>query len=142
MTPAEQTLIQTTFAKVAAIGDPAAVLFYDELFQRDPSLRRLFSDDMRDQRQKLLAMLSTAVAQLDNWAATSAVLQALGRRHVAYGVTPADYATVRNALIATLEKGLGDSFTPEVRSAWESCISAIATEMIGAAGAHRSSPPV
>ncbi len=37
------------------------------------------------------------------------------------------------ALIATLERGLGPEFTPDVREAWLGCIAAIASEMLDAA---------
>ena len=45
-------------------------------------------------------------------------LRALGRRHVGYGVRDSHYATVGEALLWTLEQGLGDAFTPDVRAAW------------------------
>jgi len=136
VTPEQQTLVQTSFAKVAPIADTAASLFYDELFQRDPRLRALFNPDMAEQRRKLMAMLATAVAHVGDWTKISAAVQALGRRHVTYGVKPADYETVGAALMATLEKGLGDDFNPEVRDAWAACIALVAGEMLGAAAAE------
>jgi hemoglobin-like flavoprotein len=133
VTPEQQTLVQTSFAKVAPIADAAASLFYDELFQRDPKLRSLFKQDMAEQRRKLMAMLATAVAHVGDWTKISAAVRALGQRHVTYGVKPADYETVGAALLATLEKGLGDDFTPDVRDAWAACIATVAGEMLGAA---------
>jgi nitric oxide dioxygenase len=130
MTPAQQTLVQTSFAKVAPIADTAASLFYEELFQRDPALRVLFKQDMAEQRRKLMAMLATAVAHIGDWSTISAAVRALGRRHVSYGVKAADYETVGAALMATLEKGLGDNFTPEIREAWAACIAKVAGEML------------
>jgi nitric oxide dioxygenase len=132
MTPTQQTLVQTSFAKVAPIADVAARLFYDNLFERDPALRSLFKEDMTEQRQKLMAMLSVAVANVRDLSKIAEAVQALGRRHVSYGVKPEDYSTVGAALIATLEKGLGDDFTPEVRDAWQACIAAVAGEMLSA----------
>jgi hemoglobin-like flavoprotein len=136
MTSAQQVLVQTSFAKVVPIADVAATLFYEDLFQRDPGLRALFKRDMTEQRQKLMAMLGTAVANLGNWGKIAPAVQALGQRHAAYGVKPADYDTVGKALIATLEKGLGDAFTPEVRDAWLACYSVVAAEMTGAEAAR------
>jgi len=132
MTPEEQTLVKSSFAKVAPIADAAATLFYDELFERDPALRSLFKPDMTEQRQKLMAMLGTAVANLGEWEKISAAVKALGRRHVGYGVKASDYPTVGAALIATLEKGLGADFTPQVRAAWLACIDKVAGEMLSA----------
>jgi hypothetical protein len=42
---------------------------------------------------------------------------ALAKRHVAYGASPY-YAVVGSVLLWTLEKGLGESWTPEIASAW------------------------
>jgi hemoglobin-like flavoprotein len=139
MTPEQQVIVQTSFAKVAPIADLAATMFYEDLFRRDPRLRPLFKDDMTEQRQKLMTMLGTAVANLRHWDEIEAAVRALGRRHAGYGVKSADYDTVGAALIATLEKGLGDDFTPEVRAAWLACYAAITAEMLGDAAA--AAPP-
>jgi len=133
MTPAQQKLVQASFAQVAPIADQAATLFYEELFQRDPKLRALFKEDMTEQRQKLMSMLATAVAHVGDWGKVSSAVRALGQRHAGYGVKPADYATVGASLIATLEKGLGAGFTSEIRAAWEACIALVAAEMLGTA---------
>lgn len=133
MTPEQKVLVQASFEKVKPIADQAAILFYDDLFQRDSKLRFLFKNDMAEQRRKLMQMIETAVTNLDNWDAISKPVRDLGRRHVDYGVKPSDYETVGAALIATLEKGLGDDFTPDVKQAWIACYTAITAEMLGAA---------
>ena len=94
---------------------------------------------MADQRQKLMAMIGTAVANLGNWANIAPAVAALGERHAAYGVRTEDYDTVGKALIATLQKGLGDAFTPEVKEAWLACYAAVAAEMVN--GAQAQFPP-
>ncbi|MHA7985115.1 globin family protein [Rathayibacter sp. CAU 1779] len=125
-------LVQSSFAKVAPIADQAAVIFYDELFERDPSLRPLFTEDMTEQRKKLMTMLAMAVNGLTNWDATQRVVANLGARHVGYGVKPEFYPTVGAALLATLSKGLGDDFTPEVEEAWTAAYTALSGTMIEA----------
>jgi hemoglobin-like flavoprotein len=80
-------------------------------------------------------MIGTAVANLGNWANIAPAVAALGQRHADYGVKIEDYDTVGKALIATLEKGLGDAFTPEVRAAWLACYAAVAAEMVNGAQA-------
>ena len=132
MTPEQQVLVQTSFAKVAPVADSVATLFYDDLFQRNRRLRSLFKDDMTEQRKMLMSMLGTAVANLHDWNRVAGALRALGARHVSYGVATADYDTVGAVLIATLEKALGDDFTPETRDAWVTCYTAIVGEMLGA----------
>jgi hemoglobin-like flavoprotein len=129
MTSEQTTLVQTSFAKVAPIADAAATLFYDRLFELNPSLRGLFNDDLREQRIKLMAMLTTAVNNLHQWETLAPDVKRLGLRHVGYGVKPRDYDTVGAALIDTLQKGLGEAFTPPVRDAWIACYTTIAAEM-------------
>jgi hemoglobin-like flavoprotein len=129
MTSEQTNLVQASFAHVRSIADTAATLFYDRLFELNPSLRGLFKEDLREQRKKLMAMLATAVDNLHQWDAVAPHVKQLGMRHVGYGVKPVDYDTVGSALIDTLEKGLGEAFTPPVRDAWLACYTTIVAEM-------------
>jgi hemoglobin-like flavoprotein len=118
MTPHQKMLVQTTFAQVAPIAETAAALFYARLFELDPSLRPMFTSDIQEQGRKLMQMIAVAVAGLDDLDALVPAVQALGKRHAGYGVQDEHYETVATALIWTLEVGLGDAFTFEVREAW------------------------
>jgi hemoglobin-like flavoprotein len=60
-------------------------------------------------------------------------VQDLGRRHVNYGVTTDHYKPVGEALIWTLEKGLGDAFTPDVKAAWLTTYTTLQSVMTTAA---------
>ena len=111
-------LVQSTFKDVHPIAVVAAELFYDRLFTLDPSLRPLFKGDMVHQGRMLMAMLNSAVNGLTNLDAMVPVVRQLGARHAKYGVRDEHYATVGSALLWTLEQGLGEKFTPEVREAW------------------------
>ena len=122
-------LVQNTFAVIAPIADDAAALFYRRLFEIDPSLESMFRGDMAEQRRKLMFMLTAAVKGLPRLDRLIPVLEDLGRRHVHYGVVDAHYDTVGQALIWTLEKGLGSAFTPEVRDAWITVYGVLAATM-------------
>ncbi len=127
-------LVQRTWTMVLPIADQAAVLFYDRLFELDPSLRMMFtSTDMGEQRKKLMQMITVAVKGLDHLDQIVPAVQALGRRHVNYGVTDAHYDTVGAALLWTLEQGLGAAFTPAVHAAWAQTYGTLAAVMKGAA---------
>jgi len=117
LTSAQKDLVQQSFAAIVPIADDAAVLFYERLFEIDPSLRRMFPSEMTAQRKKLVQMLTAAVKGLDRLEQLVPVVQDLGRRHVGYGVRDEQYATVGAALLWTLEKGLGATFTPETKDA-------------------------
>lgn len=133
MTPETIRLVQSSWAKVTPIAPQAAAIFYDELFTRDPAVKKLFKGDMVKQGEKLMQMIGIAVSKLTEPAVLIPALQALGKRHVAYGVVDSHYATVGAALLATLEKGLGSEFTPEVKAAWTAVYGVMADVMTAAA---------
>ncbi len=118
MTPEQITLVKSSWAKVVPIADQAADIFYGRLFEVAPSVRPLFKDDMTAQKKALMGILATAVNGLDDLEAIVPAVQAMGARHATYGAEPAHYDVVGECLIYTLEQGLGDSFTPEIKSAW------------------------
>jgi len=129
LTMTQIELVQKTFAVVAPIADDAAALFYRRLFEIDPRLEPMFKGDMAEQRRKLMVMLSAAVKGLPRLDRLVPVLEDLGRRHAHYGVEDRHYETVGEALLWTLEKGLGPEFTPEVREAWTSVYGIVASTM-------------
>jgi len=133
MTPHQIKLVQTSFAQVAPIAATAADLFYGRLFEIAPDFRGMFPDDLSGQKNKLMAMLGTAVAGLSNLDTLVPAVQALGRRHVGYGVTAGHYVPVGAALLWTLEKGLGGAFTTETREAWATAYRLLAGTMMDVA---------
>ena len=133
LTERKKRLVQSSFTKVAPIADKAAEIFYARLFEMDPSLKPMFKNDMVEQGKKLMAMIGTAVNGLNNLEAIVPAVQNLGKGHVAYGVKDSHYDTVGGALLYTLEKGLGDDFTPDVKDAWTEVYTVLATTMKDAA---------
>lgn len=133
MNPQKIALVRSSWQQVLPIQDTAAQLFYGQLFELDPSVRSLFKGDMTEQGRKLMAMINTVVNSLDALGPILGTIEALGRRHVAYGVTEAHYDTVGNALIWTLGQGLGQQFTPAVEDAWAEAYNTLATAMKQAA---------
>ena len=120
MLSAEKKLIRDTWTQAVPIADRAATLFYQRLFEVDPSARSLFrTTDMAQQRKKLLQVLSAAVSSLDNLGALRKTVEDLGRRHAGYGVKDAHYDSVGVALLWTLEQGLGSAWTAEAAAAWK-----------------------
>jgi hemoglobin-like flavoprotein len=133
MTPRQQHLIRTSWAQVAPIADQAATIFYGRLFSLDPSLERLFAHtDMAGQRRNLVQTLTVVVKSIDRLDTIVPAVEALGRRHVGYGVRPEHFATVGSALLDTLATGLGEAFTPETKRAWAMAYGILSGVMIGA----------
>ena len=133
MTGEQIALVQASFRQVVPIADVAAGLFYARLFDLDPSLEALFKGDIAEQGRKLMQMIGLAVKSLDRLDQVLPAVQALGARHVAYGVRDKDYDTVGRALLWTLKRGLGDAFTPEVEAAWAEVYATLAAAMQGGA---------
>ena len=133
LTAHQKDLVQGTWEKVVPIADTAAELFYGKLFELDPSVKPLFAEsDMKEQGKKLMQMIGVAVRGLDSLGELVPAVAALGKRHNTYGVKAEHYDTVGAALLDTLDKGLGDEFTPEVREAWTITYTTLASVMIQA----------
>jgi hemoglobin-like flavoprotein len=122
-------LVRHSFALVLPIADQAAALFYDKLFERDPSISKLFRGDMAQQGARLMHMIEGAVQMLDRPQMLRHALLRLGERHAGYGVVDAHYPLVGAALLDTLAVGLGDAFTAETREAWAAMYTMVAEAM-------------
>lgn len=133
MTPEQVNLVQQSFAKVAPISETAAVLFYDRLFEIAPTVRAMFPADMTEQRKKLMAMLAAVVNGLANLEAILPAASALAKRHLTYGARAEHYPVVGSALLWTLEKGLGEAWTPELAEAWTAAYGTLSGYMISEA---------
>jgi hemoglobin-like flavoprotein len=129
VTSRQKTLVQESFASIEPILGDVTALLYARIFELDPAARGLFPQDMASQYRKVSQMLTAAVKGLDHLDQLVPVLQDLGRRHAAYGVTQSHYDTGGAALMWTLEKGLGSAFTPELRDAWASVWQLLTTTM-------------
>ena len=128
------TLVQESFAKVVPIKDAAAEIFYGDLFETAPEVKPYFADtDMSDQGSKLMATLAVVVNGLRDLEKIVPVAEKLAIGHVDYGVKAEDYDKVGASLLRTLEKGLGEAFTDEVKEAWTVAYTTLAGAMKAAA---------
>ena len=134
MTSHQAQLVQETFGMVAALPvETVGSLFYNQLFTIAPEVRPLFSRTTTpEQSRKLLTMLAYVVARLDKPDSLVADLTQLAQRHVRYGVRDRHYDLVGEALLWTLEQGLGNAWTEETKNAWVACYTLLATIMIRA----------
>ncbi|WP_425993851.1 globin family protein [Afipia sp. DC4300-2b1] len=133
MTPSQVSLVQDSFAKVVPIADQAAVIFYDRLFDIAPQVKPLFRGDMAKQRRALMGTLGVVVNGLSNLPSVLPAASALAKKHVNYGVEAAHYPIVGAALLWTLEKGLGEAWTPDVAAAWTDAYGTLSGFMVAEA---------
>lgn len=135
MTIEQINLVQQSFGAVAtlpaeAVGD----LFYNRLFTIAPEVRPLFARTAQpEQSRKLLAMLGYVINRLNSLETIMDDVSQLAQRHVRYGVKDHHYALVGEALLWTLEKGLGAAWTPSVEEAWTACYTLLSTAMMKSA---------
>ena len=125
LTSGEIDLVQSSFAKIVPIADLVAELFYKRLFEIAPEVRPLFHDDLRNQGRKLMATLSLVVGSLKNFDAVMPAVKALAVKQLGFGIVQAHCAHAGEAMIWTLEKGLGDGFSAETKRAWLATCAAI-----------------
>ena len=137
ITPRQIDLVQQSFKLIEPIIDDAAILFYARLFEIDPSLQHMFHRPRRDQARLLAQTLTVVVKGIDRPAQLRGAVEALGRRHVGYGVRDEHYEAVGKALLWTFETTLKDAFTFEVREAWVAAYSWLAFTMQRAAAASQ-----
>lgn len=133
MTPTQVSLVQDSFAKVVPISDQAAVIFYDRLFDIAPQVKPLFKGDMAKQRRALMGTLGVVVNGLSNLPSILPAASALAKKHVSYGVEASHYPVVGAALLWTLEKGLGEAWTPDVAAAWTDAYGTLSGFMVAEA---------
>jgi nitric oxide dioxygenase len=133
MNASDITLVQDSFKKVAPISDVAAQLFYGRLFEIAPDVKPMFRGDMTEQGRKLMATLGVVVAGLTRLETVLPAASALAKKHVSYGVKAEHYQIVGGALLWTLEKGLGDAWTPELAGAWTAAYETLSGYMISEA---------
>jgi len=132
MTVHQIQLVQESYKLVAAMpAEAVGQLFYDRLFAIAPQVRPLFSrTSVPEQSKKLLATLTYVISWLDRLDSIVPEVEALARRHVHYGVQIHHYALVGQALLWTLEQGLGEAWTPDTKDAWVACYTLLSESML------------
>jgi len=136
MTQKQIELVKSSWCLVSTI-DPVVVgdLFYNRLFEIAPQVKHMFRSPMPEQSKKLIAMIGYVIAKLDRLEDIIGEVDKLAQRHAGYGVKPEHYTVVGTALIWTLEKGLGENWNEEVKTAWIKCYTILSDAMISSADA-------
>ena len=144
MTPQDIASVQKSYAAAYPRKAELAAAFYDELFAARPDVRPLFREDLTVQREKLVQTLTLVVRNLHLTDRLVPAAEDLARRHVGYGVTADHYPAVGAALLAALDRIMGDRFTDELRASWTAAYAGLSSIMLRAAaegGAAIASDP-
>lgn len=127
------------FAEPDTVGHSALVhRFYDRWFAIDPPVRDLFPADLDGQRAAFAHAMKWVYGELvaQRAQAPVAFLAQLGRDHRKYGVTPAHYDTLRQALYSALRNQLATTWTYALEDAARQSLNLITGVMSGAADAE------
>jgi hemoglobin-like flavoprotein len=130
MTPEQVDLIRKSFDAMWPMRRDIADLCYSRFFELAPDARGLFPSDMERQRIKLMDMIAALVGSLDQRALFQSLVTHSGRQHARFGVQPSQYAAMGEALMWSLERKFGASFTPELRDSWRALYAAVQVEML------------
>lgn len=140
MDDGQRALIQASFRRVLTVADLAVELFSGRLYLLDPELFHLLGLDARRQQQALLRMLTRVVEDLDRFERLAGTLEAVARRGVSEGMEEAQYDTIAETLLWTLQQVLGDAYSPRIAAAWRTACSLLVGRMKGAAIAQAVEP--
>jgi hemoglobin-like flavoprotein len=136
MTPEQADLVKKSVDAMWPIRRGVADLCYGRFFELAPDARDLFPRDMERQHLKLMDMIAALVGALDERELFQSLITHSGRQHAGFGVQPSQYAALGKALIWSLERQFGASFTPEMRGAWEALYATVQDAMLRAGAQH------
>jgi len=126
-------LLEETFAAVKPQGKAIVERFYEELFERHPAVKPMFSGtSIKKQQQKLLSALVLVANNLRKPQTLTDALQKLGASHQSYGAKPEHFQAVADVLLDVLAEFAGKAWTKEVNNAWSDALNAVATIMLNA----------
>jgi hemoglobin-like flavoprotein len=118
MTEDDIAMVQQSWHTIEPVKRITAELFYVKLFELDPTLRLLFSDDLQLRAQRFIQLMDATVRGLGRADVLMPAIRELGIRHPRFGESDLHHGNIATALFWTLQKGLRDDFTPQVQSAW------------------------
>jgi hemoglobin-like flavoprotein len=130
ITARQRLLIRSSWELMRPVAVHVADLFYDRLFELDPSLEVLFPEDLDTQRPRFMNAVGAAVGALDDIQGFLPSLCELGRRQQAEGVCEGHYITIGKALLWTFEQTLAEDFTQPVKDAWAALYAQVSNALV------------
>jgi nitric oxide dioxygenase len=127
MTSHQVLLIKSSWSFVAANSQEAGELFYQKLFELNPSLRVLFPENIESQANKLIGMLTYIIKHLQQIEDLTGEIHQLAARHFSYGVKPSHLIPVGQALLYALEQVNDSRWNHETSEAWQQVYALLST---------------
>jgi NAD(P)H-flavin reductase/hemoglobin-like flavoprotein len=136
----DQALLVASLEAIVSPADEVVRSFYAKLFLGRAYLRGMFPPGLRAGSDRLFSALIGLADQLDRLDEMVPALEQLGRDHRKYGIRPAHYDAVRDAMIGALREHAGDGWRPEHEAAWRRAYG-FAAGVMQAAEAVSTDPP-
>ncbi|XP_033123745.1 neuroglobin-like [Anneissia japonica] len=139
----EISLITDSWKHFTENFDSNGANIFMRLFDQNPELLPLFPFGKRDRTEAelrrhplfkrhvrgVMNTIDTAVKTVENLNNVVPTLTQLGRKHAMYGVKPAFFQAVENALVYALEQALQDACTNDHEQAWRKLFKVISGTM-------------
>jgi hemoglobin-like flavoprotein len=124
LTTRQIELIESSWEYVVHNSNETGILYFKELFEIDPQLSKLFTDDLKTQPKKLMDMITFVVQKLRNIGDIVASIKNVGihREH---------FPAIAFALLLTLDKILGEENSSEIMEAWTAACIKLAKSVVG-----------
>lgn len=126
----DTALLETSLALVDTPDDGLTTRFHALLFERYPSVRPLFSDDLGRQARMLRSAIVSVVDHLDDPLWLTETLGDLGARHASWGVIASMYDAVTDCMVAAMAEIGGTRWTPQMTDAWIEALDAVSGLML------------
>ena len=123
-------LLETSLALVDTPDDGLTTRFYAILFDRYPTVRPMFSEDMGRQAKMLRSAIVSVVDHLDDPTWLTETLGELGARHASWGVVALMYDAVTECMVAAMAELGGDAWTSQMTDAWIEALDAVSGLML------------
>lgn len=138
MTPTQIHLVRQSWAALEPTGPGLATVIYTRLLDQEAGFAAMFVPAGMDRQARRFAeTLSLLVESLEDPDAFVPVLAALGRSHMALGVTERHYRLFGRVLLVTLGESLPSQWSPELHDAWADAY-LLYTSIMKRAGARAS----
>lgn len=100
-------------------------VFYTRLYSQMPNSKGIFKTALEEDYRKMIDVMSYAIARVDNFETLAIELAKLAKTHINPNFKVEHYRLFNEALLWTLEKGLGNDWNLEVKNAWRSCLQSV-----------------
>ncbi|EME82636.1 uncharacterized protein MYCFIDRAFT_211112 [Pseudocercospora fijiensis CIRAD86] len=134
LTPEQVKIIKAFVPILKEHGDTVTSLFYKTLHEEYPFLHNVFNQTNQannHQAKALAASLYAYASHIDDLGALSPAVEKICHKHASLYIRPEHYKLVGEGLIRAMGSILGETFTPEIKDAWEAAYWQLANILIG-----------